>query len=221
MKLGDAIPIDAVLTGTPRPLGPERAPSAIGKRPVDGRVAVGLLGLSGDAQADLSVHGGPDKAIHHYPRDHYAGWIATLGARPLLSAPGGFGENISTSGWTEADVCLGDRFRLGTALVEIAQGRQPCWKQAAHLGAPQVVAAMVATGRTGWYYRVIEEGAVRAGDTLAMVERVLPQWPVSRLSALLIGGYHKSEQSALRELAGLDLLADGWRQRAARLARSG
>lgn len=217
MNLHDTISIEAVLTGTAQPLGPKDEPSAIGKRPVDGPVTVGQLGLHGDEQADLRVHGGLDKAIHHYPRDHYAGWIASLGARPPLDASGAFGENISTSGWTEVDVCIGDRFRLGTALVEIAQGRQPCWKQAAFLGDPQVVATMVATGRTGWYYRVIEQGVVRVGDGLSLQERLFPEWTVARLFGLVIGGAHRGETAALSELAGMSVLADGWRARAASL----
>lgn len=215
----DSVVIEAVLTGTARPLGPDGQPSAISKRPVSGPRYVRLLGLAGDEQADLRVHGGPDKAVHHYPRDHYPDWIEALGPIDALESPGAFGENISTSGWTERDVCLGDRLRLGTALVELAQGRQPCWKQAAHLGAPTVVSAMVATGRTGWYYRVIEEGEISPGDRATLVERPIPQWPVSRLFRLIIGGEHKGQQTALRELAAFPVLADGWRRRAEWLAR--
>lgn len=218
MTPGDMLVIDAVLTGTARPLGPSGEASAIAKTPVEGPRRVAHLGIAGDEQADRRVHGGRDKAIHHYPRDHYAAWQAALGQLPALQSAGAFGENISAAGWTESDVCLGDRFRLGTALVEIAQGRQPCWKQGAHLGAPGVVAAMVATGRTGWYYRVIEEGEVAAGDRLVLAGRPLPQWPVSRLFALLIGGGHKRERAALLDLSALAVLADGWRNRAARLA---
>ena len=141
-----------------------------------------------------------------------------LGDLPRLAASGAFGENVSTSGWTETDVCLGDRFRLGTALVEIAQGRQPCWKQSHHLSTNAVVKAMVATARTGWYYRVIEEGEVAAGDEILLVERPLAEWPVARVFRLLIGGGHRGEAAALRDLAIVGALAEGWRERAARLA---
>ena len=92
-------------------------PSAIGKGPVNGSVRVTRLGLDGDEQADLRVHGGPDKAIHHYPSDHYAWWRKVLGADPLLESSGAFGENVATAGLTEDDVCIGDHWRLGTALV--------------------------------------------------------------------------------------------------------
>jgi MOSC domain-containing protein YiiM len=209
------IRIDALLTGKVDPdFAPRRGSSAIAKRPVEARLAVTWLGIGDDEQADLSVHGGLDKAIHHYSRDHYADWRDELGDVPQLVGAGAFGENVSTHGWTEADVCLGDRYRMGTALVEIAQGRQPCWKQAHFLGVPDLVARMVITGRTGWYYRVIEEGAVAAGDLLTLVDRPFAQWPVARLFKLLIGGGHREERTALRELAQSPVLAEEWRRRA-------
>ena len=210
--------IDALLTGRAVRFTAEGEASAIAKAAVEGPRRVGWMGIEGDQQADLTVHGGRDKAIHHYPRDHYPGWQASIGPLPQFDAPGAFGENISTRGWTEEDVCIGDRLRLGTALVEVAQGRQPCWKQAHHLGQPGIVAAMVRNGHTGWYYRVIEQGAVTAGDPVALVERVLPQWPVARVFCLLIGGKHRGEAAALRDLARVGQLAEGWRQRAAALA---
>ena len=212
--------IDALLTGAIRSFTPEGDTSAIAKAPVDGPRRVTVLGIEGDEQADLAVHGGRDKAIHHYPGDHYAGWASALGPTPLLGAPGAFGENISTTGMTEEAVCLGDRYRMGSALVEVAQGRQPCWKQAHYLRAPKMVALMVASGRTGWYYRVIEEGAVAAGDALALEDRPCPQWPVARLFALLIGGKQYGEAEALAELGSHPLLAEEWRRRARGLAGS-
>jgi MOSC domain-containing protein YiiM len=128
------IEIKAVLVGSVIEFTDKGELSAIAKSVVHGSRAVMFSGIEGDAQADLSVHGGPDKAIHHYPRDHYQSWQSTLGSLDVLERAGAFGENISTLGWTESDVCIGDRFRLGTALVEIAQGRQPCWKQGHRLG---------------------------------------------------------------------------------------
>ncbi len=204
--------IDAVLTGKVRAFGPKGEASAIAKTRVPGPSTIHLLGLEGDAQADLSVHGGPDKAIHHYPRDHYGWWRELLPGSDLLGGPGAFGENISTHGLTELDVCIGDRYRLGTALVEVAQGRQPCWKQAHRLSDKRVVAAMVRSGRTGWYYRVIEEGSVEAGDTMTRVSRLHPEWSVARVTAIVVAG---AEPDAVtrRELARVGALADGWRMR--------
>lgn len=210
--------VDALLTGRARRFGANGEASAIAKAPVAGGRRVGFLGIDGDEQADLSVHGGPDKAVHHYPRDHYPFWTGMLGDHPLLGAPGAFGENISTSGLVEKAACLGDRYRLGSALIEISQGRQPCWKLGHRFGDARVPAAVVKTGKSGWYYRVLEEGNVAAGETLRLVERPLPQWTVARLFRLLIGGAGKREPGALRELAGLEVLAGNWRKRAEKLA---
>lgn len=209
--------IDALLTGKARRFGAKGEPSAIDKRAVEGRRAVGALGIAGDKQADLSVHGGPDKAIHHYPRDHYGWWAETIGDHALLQDAGAFGENISTSGLTESAACIGDRYRLGSALVEISQGRQPCWKLGHRFGIATLPATVVTSRRGGWYYRVIEDGAVRAGDALELMERPLPDWSVERVFHLLIGGAGKREPAALRALAAMDLLAANWRARADKL----
>lgn len=209
--------IDALLTGKARRFGAKGEPSAIDKRAVEGRHAVGALGIAGDEQADLSVHGGPDKAIHHYPRDHYGWWAETIGDHALLQDAGAFGENISTSGLTESAACIGDRYRLGSALVEISQGRQPCWKLGHRFGIATLPATVVSSRRGGWYYRVIEDGAVGAGDALELMERPLPDWSVERVFHLLIGGAGKREPAALRALAAMDLLAANWRARADKL----
>lgn len=217
MRVDDVL-VGAVLVGRVVPFGPEGEASAIAKTRVDGPRTVEFFGIEGDSQADLSVHGGREKAVHHYPRDHYRWWTERLGAHPLLTQAGAFGENISTRGLTEHDVCIGDRFRMGTALVEIAQGRQPCWKQAHRLGDKRVVAAMVKSGRTGWYYRVIEEGSVAAGDALVQVERLHPEWSVARTTAAVIAGIG-ADGASMRDLSRVAQLADGWRARATKLAR--
>lgn len=208
----------ALLAGRARPFRDDGASSAIAKLPVSGAVRIGVLGLQGDEQADPVHHGGPDKALHHYPADHYPWWRTRLGEHPELAA-GGFGENISTLGLTERDVCLGDRFRLGGATIEVSHGRQPCWKLGHRFGDPSLAAQVTATRASGWYYRVIEPGEARAGDRLTLVGRVLPEWNVARLFALLIGGGHKQEgaRDALAWLAELPLLAEAWRERAREL----
>lgn len=210
--------IDAVFTGKIARFTDTGETSAIAKHPVHGPVGIGFRGLEGDSQADLLVHGGPDKAIHHYPRDHYGWWYDRLPDQPLLTRAGAFGENISTHGLTEQDVCIGDRFRLGTALVEVCQGRQPCWKQAHRLDDKSVVATMVKSGRSGWYYRVIEEGTVAAGETLVRVERTHPQWSVERVTGIIVAGRERNV-ATLRDLARLRELAEGWRARAASLGQ--
>jgi MOSC domain-containing protein YiiM len=185
MMPGLTATIEAVLTGRAVDYTRPGSRSAIAKRPVDGRLAIGPEGLEGDEQGDRRVHGGPDKAIHHYPRDHYATWREEVGAHPLLQTPGAFGENISTRGITEADLCLGDRLRLGTALVEVSQGRQPCWKLSDRFGVADMARRVQDSGRSGWYYLVLEPGTVQAGDTLALLARPHPQWPLPRLAELL------------------------------------
>ncbi len=192
--------------------------SAIGKRPCAGPVAVTPLGLAGDEQADRVHHGGVDMAIHHYPHDHYVYWQGFVGDHPLLAGEGAFGENISTSGLTEAEACIGDRLRLGTALVEISQARQPCWKLGHRFSDPRVTAEVVKTGHCGWYYRVIEQGAAAAGDTLELIARPHPDWSVARAFDLLVAGGHKRDPEATRALASLSPLSAEWRRRAAALA---
>lgn len=208
----------AVLLGKVRPFRDDHEPSAIGKLPVADAIAVGAMGLAGDEQADRTVHGGIDKAIHHYPADHYDWWRGYLGDAPLLDAPGAFGENISTAGLDEENVFLGDRFRLGTALVEVTQARQPCWKLDHRFQTKGVMAQVVKTRRTGWYYRVLEPGHVRAGDTLDLVERPWPEWPLSSLFALLIGGEAKDRLADLRALRDVPVLAETWKVRRTKLA---
>ncbi len=209
--------IGPVLTGRAVPFRREER-SAIFKSPAGGPVKVGPLGLAGDEQGDKAHHGGVDMAIHHYPRDHYAAWQEELDGHDLLAAPGAFGENISTSGLTEKGLGIGDRLRLGSALVEVSQGRQPCWKIDHKFQRKGITARVVETARCGWYYRVLEPGEVSEGDTLELVERGEGGWTVERVFRLLFSGGHKSEPEALRELAGLKPLCEEWRDRAARLA---
>ncbi|MDO9368082.1 MAG: MOSC domain-containing protein [Sphingopyxis sp.] len=207
----------AVLTGKARPFRGDE-PSAIDKRPATDAVAVGAMGLAGDEQADRSVHGGIDKAVHHYPTDHYDWWREHLGGASLLDAPGAFGENISTAGLDEQTVFLGDRFRLGTALVEVTQARQPCWKLDHRFGIKGVMAQVVKTRRSGWYYRVLEPGVVRAGEALELVDRPYPEWPLASLFGLLVGGEAKARPADLRALRDVPVLAETWKVRRAKLA---
>ena len=214
------IVIGAVLTGRVAPLGGGKATSAIAKTSVEGPVAVGPLGLSGDAQADRRFHGGPDKAVHHYALDHAAAWRAELPGLPdLLERPGAFGENISTHGLTEHDVCVGDLWRVGSALLQVSQARQPCFKLNLRFGVSDMARRVQASGRTGWYYRVIEEGFVAAGDALDLVERPHPDWPLSRLLHHFY--VDRLDAAVLREIAGLAALTESWRSLAGRRLASG
>ncbi|MBJ6978260.1 MOSC domain-containing protein [Luteimonas sp. MC1895] len=183
--MSSSVRIDALLTGIAVPYTRAGSRSAIAKAPRSGPVHIGSLGLDGDEQGDPRVHGGVDKAVHHYPRDHYAAWRTELGNLPLLAAPGAFGENLSSAGLDEGSVCLGDRFSLGGALLEVSQGRQPCWKLNDRFGVRDMARRVQDTGRTGWYYRVLQPGHASTGDVLELVERPCPGWPLRRLMRLL------------------------------------
>ncbi len=207
--------IEAVLTGRVQPLGPKRAPSGIDKQPVAGPVTIGPAGLAGDEQGDRIHHGGPDKAVHHYPLDHAPSWRADLPALPdLLERPGAFGENIATRGLTETGICVGDLWRAGSALLQVSQARQPCWKLNARFGVPDMARRVQASGRTGWYYRVVETGRVAAGDPMRLVERPHPDWPLARL--LRVFYVDRLDRAALAEIAALAPLSESWRTLAAR-----
>ncbi|WP_372013966.1 MOSC domain-containing protein [Pseudoxanthomonas sp. 10H] len=209
MSTRPAAIVDSVLTGRAVEYTRPGSRSAIAKRPVDGALRVGTEGLAGDEQGDRRVHGGPDKAIHHYPRDHYARWREEVGPHPLLQVPGAFGENISTTGITEADVCLGDRLRLGSALVEVSQARQPCWKLSDRFGVPDMARRVQDSGRSGWYYRVLEEGVVQAGDSVVLLDRPHADWPLPRLAELL---YRRTlDRDELRSALALPLVPS-WRK---------
>lgn len=180
-----AVRVDALLTGRAKAYTRPGSASGIDKHLRAGIVRIGELGLEGDEQGDTRVHGGPDKALHHYAFEHYADWQADLGPLPLLQTPGAFGENISTRGLDEGEVCIGDRFTLGSALLEISQGRQPCWKLNDRFGVTDMARRVQTTGRTGWYYRVLQAGSATAGDLLTLTARPHPGWTLRRLNAVL------------------------------------
>lgn len=177
--------VEAVLTGRAVPYSRPGHLSAIDKRPLLERVAVGKLGLTGDEQGDSHAHGGVDKAVHLYAREHYALWRAELGALPLLEQPGAFGENLSLRGVDEHSICLGDRLQIGTVILEVAQGRQPCWKLNDRFGVPNMARRLQETLRTGWYCRVLQEGELGAGDAVTLLARPHPDWSVARLMEVL------------------------------------
>lgn len=206
--------IAALLVGPVRPLAATAHVSGIDKQPVSQRLWLGPEGFAGDAQADRRHHGGPDKAVHHYAFEHYAYWSAAIGPRAILARPGAFGENISTSGMTEADVCIGDVFRLGGALVQVSQARQPCWKLNVRFDQPQMAALVQHSGRTGWYYRVLESGWVAPGEWLALQERRHAAWPLARVLEVL---YRRTlDLDALAQLARIPEFPPSWRQLFAR-----
>lgn len=216
--------IDVLLIGRPKTFRADGTMSAMQREAVNRPVTLRKLGFEGDEVGDPTVHGGVDKAVHFYPAEHYPKWIAHFTrenfTHPLLNQAGAFGENISASGLTEDRLRIGDRFRVGKALVEVAQGRQPCWKLDHHFGVHGLSGAVIKTGRSGGYFRVIEEGEVSPSDRIEQVERAQHDWTIERVFQLLIGGGHKAPDARpqLAELAKLESLAENWRIRAAKLA---
>lgn len=200
--------ITTILTGKAVPYTRKDSFSAISKSPRS-EVAVTELGVVGDEQGDPRVHGGPDKAIHHYPFDHYAEWARELGPLALLQAPGAFGENFSTLGWTEETVCLGDCFRVGSVTLQVSQGRMPCWKLNDRFAVKDMSLRVQQSGRTGWYYRVLEAGTLVTGDRLELVERRYPAWSVARVASVLFTTEFDTEQ--VQQCLGLPLTAS-WRR---------
>ena len=201
----------SVQVGQIAPLGREGVPSGFIKRPVTGAVMVEKLGLVGDQQADLRVHGGADKAVYCYPIEHYSRWRETLKGKDDLLVPGGFGENLTTQGVDEARVFIGDTFQIGTARVQVTQPRQPCFKLALRFEDSQMIKAMVRNGLSGWYLRVLEPGLVEAGASIAMLESPNPTWSISRLNLLRD---RRGTREEISELAALSGLAGDLRNRA-------
>lgn len=183
--------------------------SAIAKRPVCQPVMVGALGLRGDEQADRTVHGGPDKAVHLYAWQHYAAWRRELPDRRVLDQAGAFGENLSVDGLDEAGVCIADRWRIGSAELEVSQGRQPCWKLNLRFDVADMSARVQNSLRAGWYCRVTQPGAVQAGDAMRLVARAHPRWSIARLLALIRD--RECNPEVLAEVLELPLTAS-WRK---------
>ncbi|MBC8101574.1 MAG: MOSC domain-containing protein [Cytophagales bacterium] len=185
------------------------------KEPVTGRLWLSSTGLTGDGVADTKNHGGPEKAVLAYARSHYADWSQQLVIASM--PPASFGENFTVSGLTEETVCVGDTFAVGNGgnegegeppLIQVSQPRQPCWKQERRLGRPGLIALMVNTGRTGWYFRVLREGWAHAGAELFLRERPFPEWTIARANRLR---YHdKDDHDAMNRLAACPLLSPTW-----------
>ena len=203
--------IVSVQVGSIANLGPQNVPSGFVKRPVAGPVFLEHLGLVGDHQADLRVHGGEEKAAYCYPIEHYVRWREMLQGKEDLLVPGGFGENLTTQGLDEGQVCVGDIFQMGKARVQVTQPRKPCFKLALRFEDSQMIKAMVRNGLSGWYLRVLEPGLVEAGASIAMLDRPNPTWSIRRLNGLL---GRRGTPEEIAELAALSGLADGLRSSA-------
>ena len=198
----------AICVGTPRDVEWQGKPlrTSIFKSPVAGPVEASRLGLAGDAQADLSVHGGVDKAVYAYDAANTAWWRARL-ARPDLG-PGAFGENFTLAGAPDAEVFIGDRFRIGGACFEVSQPRQPCLKLARLFADASFPKQFLASLRVGYYLRVVSPGRVAAGDRVVRVAHDAQSLSIPELVAIWLG---REGGAGLERAAKLESLADAWR----------
>ncbi len=212
--------IITLLTGKIEPLGPDEVTSGINKKETFAREKVLLNGFVNDEQADKKHHGGPDKAIHQYAFEHYTWWKETLGTqkKPIYQA-GAFGENISSIGMDESTVCVGDKFRVGSTILEVSQARQPCWKLNIRFSYPDMSQMVQDNYRTGWYYRVLQEGAIQAGDHFVLLERPLAQWPLRKLLDVLYRDV--LNYALLEEMTTLAPLAESWKKTAQNRLQTG
>jgi MOSC domain-containing protein YiiM len=184
--------------------------TAIFKHPVEGRVALRTLNLHGDRQADLSVHGGKDKAVYCYPIEHYSHWKKELPDRDL-SVPA-FGENFTTAGLTEGSVHPGDQFSIGSAHVVVTQPRLPCYKLGVRFQSNDMVKRFLASGRTGFYVAVSREGDVGAGDDITSISRDPHAVPVSEITRLYLAKtYTADDIASVRRALQVTALPESWK----------
>lgn len=186
--------------------------SAYVKDEVAGAVEVGPLGLAGDEQYDRASHGGPDMAVLAYGADHYPGWRAELGIAEF--GPGAFGENLAVTGLDERTVCIGERWTIGTVLLEVSQPRGPCANISRRWNREDLLQRATRSRRTGWYLRVIQAGRLAAGERVTRRAGPHPEWTVERV----FGHYTRQidDPAELRALVALPALAIGCREDFAR-----
>ena len=200
----------SVNVGLPRDVewGGRTVRTAIFKQPVDGPIRIRDVNLAGDRQADLTVHGGPAKAVYAYPAEHYPFWRGELPDTPL--GWGSFGENLTVEGLPlEHEIAIGDRLRIGTTELVVTQPRLPCFKLGIRFGRPQVVKRFLDAGRTGYYFAVAVPGEVAAGDHAELIETDQARFTIAELTAIYATG--RSDETALRRMLTLAALPEEWR----------
>jgi MOSC domain-containing protein YiiM len=204
--------IVSVNVGLPRPVSwrGRRIMTGIYKDPIEGRVRVRRTNLDGDRQADLSVHGGPDKAVYVYPSEHYPFWRRELELEDLPW--GSFGENLTTEGWWEDEVHVGDRFRIGTAEFTVTQPRMPCFKLAVKFDREDIVETFLESGRPGFYLAVTQEGELGAGDAMERTHEDENGVTVVDVVRLYMDRHGESDPDLLRRTVAVEALAEGWRE---------
>lgn len=200
-----------LFAGTLATLPPEGAPSGIFKQALVCAMELGPEGLTGDVQADRRAHGGPEKALCHYPAQHYGALARRFPALAALLLPGSLGENLSTGVWDEHSVHIGDVYALGECRLQVSQPRSPCWKIDHKLGVADVARHIAEEGITGWYYRVLAGGRVAPGMRFELLERNTAAVSVARLWR--VHRTHRPDAEELRAVADAPGLAPLWRKK--------
>jgi len=180
--------------------------TGIFKEPVHGPVMMRTLNLDGDRQADLSVHGGAQKAVYVYPGEHYVPWREEL---PEVELPwGAFGENLTIEGLLEDDVHIGDRFRIGEAEVQVTQPRTPCFKLGIRFGDPDMVSRFLKSRRSGFYLSVLREGRIEAGEPIELLDADPNHVTIAEMNRLFLG---ERDDDALARALRVEALPEGWK----------
>lgn len=202
--------IISVNVGLPRLVSWNGEPVSTGffKEPVPGRVMVRTLNLDGDRQADLSVHGGPEKAVYAYPSEHYDFWKREL---PDMELPWGtFGENLTTTGLFETEINIGDKFRVGMAELMVTQPRMPCYKMGIRFGRTDMIKRFLASQRSGFYFSVLQAGEVGAGDEFELIAKNASGVRVVDVTRLYSSD--KENVDLLRRAIATRALPNNWRE---------
>ncbi|MCX5540701.1 MOSC domain-containing protein [Paraburkholderia sp. CNPSo 3076] len=185
--------------------------SGIFKRRMAGPVRVEALGIVGDEHGDPRVHGGPEKAVHHYAAENYARIAQAFAACAQALVPGSLGENISAWGLSERDVRIGDIYQVGSAMLQVSQPRSPCWKINHRFGVERM-SMQIAEGRiTGWYYRVLSPGVIAPGDAITLIERQTERFSIDEFWKVQLS--HRPSIDTLVELIAIPGLAPDWKRR--------
>jgi MOSC domain-containing protein YiiM len=181
--------------------------TGIFKEPVEGPVMLRRLNLDGDRQADLTVHGGPAKAVYAYPSEHYPLWKSELSE--MLLPWGMFGENLTTEGMIEDEIHIGDKFQIGEAVLMVTQPRIPCYKLALKFQRDDMLKRMLTNGRSGFYFAVVQQGALQAGDAIQKIHEGPERISVTDVNTLYRDG--GKDANLLKRAANLEALPESWR----------
>ncbi|MBD8005458.1 MOSC domain-containing protein [Bacillus norwichensis] len=217
--------LERIYVGQPKTVGERGAAlpmdrewkSGIFKEPVEGPTWLAKTNLDGDGQADLKHHGGPEKAVFAYPSEHYLYWRKELPDTKIF--PGGMGENFSLINQLESSVSIGDIYGIGDAVIQVSQPRQPCWKPARRFKVKNLALLLQNSGRTGWYYRVLKEGSIKAGQELVLVEQPYPQWTIEKCNRIM--HVEKDNVEEARLLSQCEALSLNWRTTLAKRIEKG